>query len=70
MIKTVAVLKAEGSAASLYPDDLLSVIERSKLLGLEDFYVLEEKYYGKIQDSEKSWRDRLATASVAGPNVA
>jgi methylisocitrate lyase len=65
MMKTLGVLKEEGSAASLYPDNLLSVIERSKLLGLEDYYQLEEKFYGKIQDSEKSWRGRMATAKAS-----
>jgi 2-methylisocitrate lyase-like PEP mutase family enzyme len=59
MQNALGVLKKEGSAMSLYPDHLSSLIDRSELLGLDKFYALEERLYGPLMDSEKSWRAAL-----------
>lgn len=61
MVDALAVLRAEGSAMSLYPDRVCSLVDRSALLGLERFYALEERLYGPLLDSEKSWRSELPT---------
>lgn len=67
MQKTLDVLQKERTAASLYPDHLCSLLERSELLGLQKFYKLEERLYGPLTDSEKSWRAALeAKAGAAG----
>lgn len=58
--RVLKILVEEGSAKSAYPDLLCNVVERSKLLNLEDFYSLEEKYGRKIQESDKSWRVELS----------
>ena len=65
MQNALGVLKKEGTAMSLYPDHLCSLIDRSELLGLQKFYKLEERLYGPLVDSEKSWRDAL-DARTAG----
>ncbi len=65
MQNALGVLKKEGTAMSLYPDHLCSLIDRSELLGLDKFYKLEERLYGPLVDSEKSWRDML-NARTAG----
>lgn len=62
--RSLAVLRKEGSAMSLYPEHLASLIDRSKLLGLQRFYELEERLYGPLVDSEKSWRATLAERSA------
>jgi methylisocitrate lyase len=59
MQNALRVLRKEGSAMSLYPEHLCSLIDRSELLGLQKFYKLEERLYGPLVDSEKSWRDVL-----------
>lgn len=59
MQNALSVLRMEGSAMSLYPEHLCSLIDRSELLGLQKFYKLEERLYGPLVDSEKSWRDVL-----------
>lgn len=61
MQNVLDVLKEEGSAMSMYPAHVCSLIDRSELLGLERFYELEERLYGRpLADSEKSWRSELA----------
>jgi 2-methylisocitrate lyase-like PEP mutase family enzyme len=60
MQNALDVLRREGSASSLYPAQLCSLIDRSELLGLEKFYKLEERLYGPLLDSEKSWRSALS----------
>lgn len=65
MQNALGVLRKEGSAMSLYPEHLCSLIDRSELLGLQKFYKLEERLYGPLVDSEKSWRDML-NARTAG----
>ena len=64
MQNALGVLKKEGTAMSLYPDHLCSLIDRSELLGLDKFYKLEERLYGPLIDSEKSWRDTLNARTV------
>ena len=64
MQNALGVLKKEGTAMSLYPDHLCSLIDRSQLLGLDKFYKLEERLYGPLIDSEKSWRDTLNARTV------
>lgn len=69
MQNALGVLRSEGSAESLYPGELCSLIDRSELLGLHKFYRLEERLYGPLLDSEKSWRGQLdARAGGAGPD--
>ncbi len=66
MQNALDVLRKEGSAESLYPSQLCSLIDRSELLGLQRFYALEESLYGPLLDTEKSWRAELdARAPVA-----
>jgi 2-methylisocitrate lyase-like PEP mutase family enzyme len=59
MQKSLEVLQSERTSASLYPEHLCSLIDRSELLGLHKFYKLEERLYGPLFDSEKSWRASL-----------
>ncbi len=69
MQNALGVLRKEGSAESLYPEHLCSLVDRSALLGLDKFYKLEERLYGPLLDSEKSWRSQLdAQAKQAGAN--
>ena len=65
MQNALDVLRKEGSAISLYPDHLCSLVDRSELLGLQRFYKLEERLYGPLAESEKSWRSTL-DARTAG----
>jgi 2-methylisocitrate lyase-like PEP mutase family enzyme len=69
MQNALDVLRKEGSAESLFPDRLCTLIDRSELLGLHRFYALEEQLYGPLLDTEKSWRaelDALAGKTKAG----
>ena len=59
MMNSLDVLRKEGSAESLYPEKLCSLVERSELLGLHRFYKLEERLYGPLLESEGSWREQL-----------
>jgi len=67
MENALSVLKEEGSAMSLYPSQLCSLIDRSELLGLQQFYKLEERLYGPLIDSEKSWRAALEARGADSP---
>jgi 2,3-dimethylmalate lyase len=49
MTRALDVLKQDGTAASLVPDHLCGLAERSDLLGLQDFYDLEERLYGDVK---------------------
>lgn len=64
MQNVLGVLKKEGSAMSLYPAQVCSLIDRSELLGLDRFYRLEEELYGPLLESEKSWRGALDARAV------
>ncbi len=68
MMTALEVLKREGTTASLYPDQLCDLVERSELLGLEDFYRLEERLYGPLLETEGSWRKELAGRKSSGRN--
>src|SRR4051812_23389793 len=59
MQKSLDVLQKTKTSASLYPEHVCSLVDRSELLGLQDFYALEERLYGPLVDSEKSWRAQL-----------
>ena len=64
MMSSLDVLRKEGSAESLYPAKLLSLVERSELLGLHRFYKLEERLYGPLLESEGSWRGQLESQAA------
>ena len=66
MQNALDVLRKEGSAESLYPDKLCSLVDRSALLGLDKFYKLEERLYGPLLDTEKSWRAELDAQAKPG----
>ena len=53
------VLQEEGVTTSLHPDRVMTLTERNALLGLSDFYALEERLYGPLLESEGSWRHEL-----------
>lgn len=59
------ILKKEGSAISAYPDRLSNMADRSELLGLAEFYCLEERLYGPILETEGSWRKELDGKAAA-----
>ncbi|MFH1009217.1 MAG: oxaloacetate decarboxylase [Candidatus Latescibacterota bacterium] len=69
MFNVLDVLKKEGSTMSAFPSQICSLIERSELLGLQQFYEIEERLYGPLIDTEGSWRTSLADkAKVTGSN--
>jgi 2,3-dimethylmalate lyase len=53
------LLKREGSVASAYPAKLASKAEHNDVLGLADFYHIEESLYGPLMETEGSWRKQL-----------
>jgi hypothetical protein len=59
MMDVAQILMKEGSTASAYPSRICDLAERSDLLGLEEFYELEERLYGPLMESEGSWRCEL-----------
>lgn len=59
MFDVLEMLKSEGSAASAYPERMCNLADRSVLLGLEQFYRLEERLYGPLLETEGSWRKEL-----------
>jgi 2-methylisocitrate lyase-like PEP mutase family enzyme len=59
MFDVLDVLKAEGTTLSLYPSRIIGLTDRSALLGLDQFYELEERLYGPLLESEGSWRKEL-----------
>jgi 2-methylisocitrate lyase-like PEP mutase family enzyme len=48
-------LKKDGTTRGLTPDRM----DRSALLGLSDYYDLEERLYGTLRESGSSWRGEL-----------
>ena len=60
MLNVLGVLKKEGTTNSVFPSQICSLMERSELLGLQQFYELEERLYGPLMDTEGSWRAELA----------
>ena len=59
MLDVSEILKREGTTASAYPQKICNMTERSELLGLAEFYELEERLYGKLLETEGSWRKEL-----------
>lgn len=59
MLDVSEILKREGTTASAYPARICDLTERSELLGLAQFYALEERLYGKLRETEGSWRQEL-----------
>ena len=59
MLDVAEILKHEGTTASAYPKRICDMTERSELLGLAEFYELEERLYGKLLETEGSWRKEL-----------
>lgn len=56
------VLRRDEVTAGLYPDRIVNLAERNEILRLEAFYALEERLYGPILNSERSWRDEMKAA--------
>ncbi len=59
MQKVLDILKREGTTMPAFPDDICSLMERSALLRLDEFYDYEERIYGPIVETEKSWKGEL-----------
>ena len=70
MQDVLEVLKREGTTNSVYPEKICNLAERSELLGLEQFYQLEERLYGPIVDTEGSWRKELQERTEAHASAA
>jgi 2-methylisocitrate lyase-like PEP mutase family enzyme len=64
MFDVAEVLKREGTTTSVYPEKICDLTERSELLGLSQFYDLEERLYGKLLETEGSWRKELEKRSA------
>jgi methylisocitrate lyase len=65
MTDVAEILKREGTTASAYPEKICDMTERSELLGLSQFYELEERLYGKFMETEGSWRKELDERAAA-----
>lgn len=59
MLDISELLVREGSAMSAYPARMCNIAERSELLGLAEFYQLEERLYGPLVETDGSWRKEL-----------
>lgn len=69
MFDVAEILKKEGTTASAYPERICDMIERSELLDLPQFYALEERLYGKLLETEGSWRKVLEERAAARPSM-
>lgn len=65
MLDVLEILKREGTAISAFPSRICNLADRSELLGLAEFYELEERLYGPLQDTDKSWRRELEEKAAA-----
>ncbi|MHB8909676.1 MAG: isocitrate lyase/PEP mutase family protein [Syntrophales bacterium] len=65
MTDVAEILIREGTTATAYPGKICDMTERSELLGLSQFYELEERLYGKFMETEGSWRKELDERSAA-----
>jgi 2-methylisocitrate lyase-like PEP mutase family enzyme len=70
MLDVLDILQREGTTMPAYPERICSLVERSELLGLQDFYALEERLYGPIVDTEGSWRKELVAKAESGKTSA
>lgn len=64
MLDMLDLLKKEGTTISAYPSRICGLNERSDLLGLAEFYELEESLYGPLVETEGSWRKELEEKSA------
>lgn len=67
MLDVLDALKREGTTLSAYPSRICSLEERSDLMGLEQFYQLEERLYGPLVETEGSWRRELQQRAATQP---
>lgn len=65
MMEVLGILMREGTTRSAYPSRICNLAERSELLGLAEFYQLEERLYGPLLETEKSWRKELDERAAA-----
>ena len=65
MLDVLEILTREGTTDSAYPSRICSLADRSELLGLAEFYELEERLYGPLMDTEKSFRKELEEKAAA-----
>jgi hypothetical protein len=65
MLEVLELLKREGTTLSAYPEKVCGLPERSELLGLDEFYNLEERLYGPILETEGSFRKELHEKAAA-----
>jgi methylisocitrate lyase len=63
------VLKRDGVTAGLYPDRIVNLAERNEILRLESFYALEERLYGPLLNTDRSWRGELQEAAARAPRA-
>ncbi len=70
MLDVLGILQRKGTTMPAYPERICSLVERSEILGLQDFYALEERLYGPIVDTEGSWRKELAAKAETGKTSA
>lgn len=59
MLHALETLKKDGTTKALHPERMCDLVDRSELLGLSHYYDLEERLYGKLRESESSWRGEL-----------
>ena len=65
MLDVMEILFREGTTNSVYPSKICDLSDRSELLGLSDFYELEERLYGPLMDTEGSLRKVLTEKVIA-----
>jgi len=61
------VLKRDGVTAGLYPDRIVNLAERNEILRLDAFYALEERLYGPLLNTDRSWRDEMQDSAKRAP---
>lgn len=65
MLGALDTLRRDGTTQALYPDRMCDMVERSELLGLADYYEMEERLYGPLRESGSSWRGKLQGGGTA-----
>ena len=65
MLDVMEVLFKDGTTNAVYPARICDLSDRSELLGLEEFYQLEERLYGPLMDTEGSLRKALQAKTSA-----
>ncbi len=69
MLDVAKILKQEGTTNSVWPSRICDLTDRSELLGLGRFYRLEERLYGKLLETEGSWRKELEDREGAREHI-